>query len=87
MLTGTTSSGFAYQIEDEQLDNMELLDALAEADSGKILAISRVCDLLLGKEQKQRLYEHCRTEKGNVPTAAVRDEILNIIQGQANGKN
>ena len=87
MLTGTTSTGFNYEIPDEQLDNMELLDALADADAGKLLAISRVCDLLLGKEQKQRLYDHCRTEKGNVPTTAIRDEILSIIEGQNNGKN
>lgn len=87
MLTGTTSTGFEYNIPEEQLDNMELLDALAEADSGKLLAISRVCDLLLGKEQKLRLYDHCRTEKGTVPTASIRDEILDIIQGQDNGKN
>lgn len=87
MLTGTTSTGFEYSIPEEQLDNMELLDALAEADSGKLLAISRVCDLLLGREQKARLYDHCRTERGNVPTGAIRDEILDIIQGQDNGKN
>ncbi len=87
MLTGTTSTGFKYEIEDAQLDNMELLDALAEVDQGKILAMSRVCDLLLGKEQKQRLYDHCRTEKRNVPASAVQNEILEIIKGVPEGKN
>jgi len=87
MLKGKTSTGFEYEIENDQLDNMELLEALAEADAGKVLAIVKVCDLLLGKEQKQRLYDHCRTEKGNVPTASITNEILSIIQGQENGKN
>ena len=87
MLTGTTRSGFCYEIEDAQLDNMELLDALAEADAGSLLAVSRVCDLLLGKEQKRKLYDHCRTDRGNVPTALIRDELLDIIQGQDEGKN
>lgn len=87
MLTGTTSTGFNYEISEAQLDNMELLDALAEADAGKLLAISRVCDLLLGKEQKKKLYDHCRTEEGTVPTGALSKEILDIIQNQDQGKN
>lgn len=87
MLTGTTGTGFEYQIPEENLDNMELLDALADADAGKLLAISRACNLLLGADQKKKLYDHCRTEKGNVPLTAIRDELLSIISGSEDGKN
>ena len=30
MITGTTTSGFAYEIPESALDNMELVDAICE---------------------------------------------------------
>ena len=33
MIEGRTESGFEYQIADNAMDNMELLDAIAEIDS------------------------------------------------------
>ncbi len=90
MLQGATSTGFEYEIEDWRLDNMELLDALAEADKGNLLAFSVVCDLLFGKEQKKKLYDHVRTEKGTVPSEKLSAELLDIIRGtnpESDGKN
>ena len=57
MLTGVTSTGFEYTIADDNLDDMELLDALAAVDNGNILAASKVCTLLFGKEQKKALID------------------------------
>ena len=52
MIDGKTSTGFAFTIPRERLDNMELLDALAEADNGNVLAVSNAVTLLLGAGQK-----------------------------------
>ena len=75
MITGKTQSGFEFSIEKDRLDNMELLDELAEIDAGNVAAISRASTLLLGKEQKKSLYKHLRREKGNIPIEAFVNEI------------
>ncbi|MCC8104110.1 MAG: hypothetical protein LIP11_18285 [Clostridiales bacterium] len=86
-MTGVTKSGFEYSIPDSARDNMELIDALADLSNGNTLAISDVCLLLLGKETRKSLYEHLRTEDGNVPVAKVENELLEIISSFKEGKN
>jgi len=82
-----TKSGFEYEIDPEVFDNMELVDALDEADGGNHLALSRVCLLILGSDKKKELYDHVRTESGKVPIEAVTNEIVEIISGFKEGKN
>lgn len=84
MLTGVTGSGFNYEIADERINNMELVDALAEFDAveddGEMtLIMSRVCTLLLGSKQKAKLYDHLRASAGNVPIDKVINEVKEII--------
>lgn len=82
MIAGKTASGFEFSVEEDALNDMELLDALEEA------RLSTACSLLLGKEQRGRLYEHLRNEKGRVPVDRVSSELLEIIQaGGRRGKN
>lgn len=80
MIKGTLSSGFQYEIAEETLDNMELLDAIVDADDNT-LGITKVVRLLLGDEQRRKLYDHLRTEKGNVPVAAVSEAVAEIFRG------
>ena len=42
MITGKTERGFEFQIEEEALDDMELLDALVDIDNGRTDKISTV---------------------------------------------
>ena len=86
MLTGTTSTGFEWQVEEEALDDMELLDALAEIDAGRLDAVSAACLHLLGKEQRAKLYDHRRDERGRVRISDVSAEIGEIIAGMRDGK-
>ena len=86
MIKGKTSTGFAFTIPKERLDNMELLDALAEADNGNVLAVSNAVTLL-GKDQKKALYDHLRTKAGNVPVAAVSAAVREILSGGVQEKN
>ena len=89
MIKGTTESGFASELADSAMDNMELVDALGELDEGgHPFAMCRVCRLLLGEEQRKRLYDHLRTEEGNVPIKALGTEIMEILRGSGDaGKN
>lgn len=88
MITGKTKSGFAFSVEKETADDMELIDALAEMEDGNPLAVSRVCKRILGEEQRKRLYDHLRTSEGRVPAEEVANAILDIFSafGQE-GKN
>ena len=88
MIEGTTSTGFAFSISEEALNNMELLDAMAEMRDGDHLSMSKICLMLLGPEQRQRLYDHLRGESGNVPIDAVSRELMEIFNAKgAGGKN
>lgn len=86
MIKGKTTSGFDFQLEEHVLDNMELLDAIVEADENPAL-IPKIVNMVLGKEGKKRLYDHLRTEMGNVPIMAVAAEVAEIFNCNQQGKN
>nr|DAP67689.1 MAG TPA: hypothetical protein [Caudoviricetes sp.] len=83
-----TKSGFECLIDKKQMDDMELVDKIAEADAGNPLAVSAVIEKVLGKEQKAKLYNHLRNEDGRVPIEKVGEEIVEIITSLGSeGKN
>ncbi len=87
-MTGTTKSGFAYNVPDSVFENMELIDALADAGGENPLAISTVCKLVFGNEQRKRLYDHLRLKDGTVPFEKVTEEIAELFNAKgAEGKN
>ena len=87
MICGKTKSGFEYKIEKSVLDNMELVDAIAEMDENMTM-ISKVVRLILPADQRCALYDHLRTEKGNVPIMAVSEEVAEIFRNSGSaGKN
>ncbi len=83
----TTKSGFCLEIEEERLNNMELLDALAALDEGDITALSTALRLLLTREQKKALYDHLRTPGGTVPIEAVTETLQEIFESSQPAKN
>lgn len=88
MLKGTTSSGFKFEVSEDVLDNMELVDTLAEMQDDNPLEVSKVVRIVLGPEQRSALYENLRTEDVRVPVMAVSEAIMDIFNafGQK-GKN
>ena len=83
-----TKSGFECLIDKKQMDDMELVDKIAEADAGNPLAVSAVIEKVLGKEQKAKLYNHLRNEDGRVPIEKVGEESVEIITSLGSeGKN
>lgn len=79
MKAGTLLNGFKYEIDEVIFDDMRFLDALAEADDGDPLAASRVCNMLLGKEQKRALYKQLQNEDGRVPIEAAFECVKEIM--------
>lgn len=80
-LTGVTKSGFAYSILEKNIKNYELVEALGELDTNP-LVLPRVLNLLLGKEQTQKLKDHVRDEDGIIDTEKVTLELEDIFKAQ-----
>lgn len=88
MYKGKLKSGFEYEIDESVMDNMELVDALAEGREDDPLAISKICRLILGEENRKRLYETVRTEDGRVPLKEISSAIKELFeQFGESGKN
>lgn len=85
MIKGTTESGFKFELNPEDVNDMEFVEMLAEVDND-ISKFPKVIEMALGKDQKRRLYDHVRTDAGKVPVdkaVAEFEEILTL----ANEKN
>lgn len=52
MIKGETKTGFAFELEEAVLDNMELVDALAEMQEDDPLALSAVVRMVLGPKRQ-----------------------------------
>lgn len=85
-IKGNTSSGFEYKIPEENLNNYELLEVLGEMEENPLL-LSKTINLLLGKEQANKLKDYLRTESGIVPTDKMSEEIMEIFNSQKETKN
>lgn len=87
-VTGKLENGFEYEIDDAVLDDMEMVDALSEAQSTNPLALSTVINKLLGSEQKKALYDAVRREDGTVPIEDITQSVVTIFQSIGDeGKN
>ncbi len=88
MKKGKTQSGFKYEIDENILDDMELIDAMAAAQGEDPTQISTVVVKVFGTEQRKKLYDHLRTEDGRVPVTDVANIITEILESLGDdGKN
>ena len=67
MVKGTTKTGFKFSIDPDAIKDMEFIELMAAADENP-LKYPAMIERMLGKEQKDKLYEHCRNEKGRKVT-------------------
>lgn len=94
MREGTTSNGFQYRFEETNLDDMRFVDILVsviDEKTGLLEKLKGTNDLLLlllGKEQKEALYEHIgKAHNGRVPRAEVEKALEEIMGGSKEIKN
>lgn len=87
MQKGKTKSGFEYEFNEDLINDMEVIDALAEiANNENILAVSTVVKKLLSDEERKRLYDHVMLEDGRVPVDALMEELSEMMSGSDEGK-
>lgn len=79
IIKGTTSTGFNFEISTDNLDNMEVIDLMAEAENdANPSVISKLSTLILGVEQKKALYDHIR-KNGRVSATVFMQEFSEIL--------
>lgn len=88
MKTGTTSTGFRYQFEERDLDDMRFLDVLvvvADENSSlldKAVGAKKMLSMMLGDEQLAALYAHIGERfDGRVPPAELENALEEIMNG------
>lgn len=80
-MKGTTKSGFKFDVDVDALDDAELLERMADAYAGDDgFALFDVMKKMLGAEQKKKLYDHLRDDKGKVSLRKVGEEMNDIFE-------
>lgn len=89
MLEGKLKNGFEVKIEDENLDDFEVLEALCdiEEDSNNITKMIFIFKRLLGKTQYDKLKEHMRSESGKISATEMADVLGEIFSLGSDLKN
>ncbi len=82
-MEGKTKSGFEYNIPEEAMDDMELLECLQQMDDeGKYWAVGKCLDILFGKDQKKAYYDFLRAKDGRVRVTVVGEDLAAIFTGE-----
>lgn len=75
-----SATGFECEFNPENLDNIELLEAIAESDENPKASVRMVELMFLGTNGKKALYDFLRDEDGRVSTKAVAEVIAEIFE-------
>lgn len=88
MKVGTTSNGFNFEFDEARADDMRFVELIVTtmdetaSEFDKLAAVTKMIEMLLGKEQKKALFEHIgRSYDGRVPFAEVNKALNEIMQG------
>ena len=87
VIKGETSTGFSFSIPRQNLDNMDLIDAISDMSNSDPLALTKVVVLMLGKDQKKALYDHIREKDGRVTVEKLSAEMTDIFAASNETKN
>ena len=87
MVSGTTKNGFRFCVDENSMNDMELVDVLADSTMDDAFRMSHVVRKLLPGDQRKALYDHLRVD-GRVPVDAVVATVEEIFAAMGNnGKN
>lgn len=92
MIKGSTKSGFEFEISKDILQDAEFLEPMYAIQDGEASQLYKLINVMLGKEQKKRLWAHIKkvTGKSRVMQPDVETEIadiFNAITEDAEAKN
>jgi len=74
------TNGFQTDIDPIVLDDLEVIEMLADIEDGNPLAFPRVSKKLLGQDGHRKLCDLLREKDGRVPTEAFGTELTEVIR-------
>lgn len=80
IVKGKTQTGFSFKVDSDLINDAEFLELFAEMQDGNNLVVFKIIKKSLGEEQKQKLYDHVRNKKGQVPIDRMSDEVTDIFK-------
>lgn len=87
MIQGKTRTGFQFSVNPDSMNDMELVDILADDTMDDSFRMSHVVKKLLPGDQRKALYDHVRVD-GRVPVDAIANEVEDIFAAMKTpGKN
>lgn len=87
MIQGKTRTGFQFSVNPDSMNDMELVDILADDTMDDSFRMSHVVKKLLPGDQRKALYDHVRVD-GRVPVDAIVNEVEDIFAAMKTpGKN
>lgn len=78
IVRGTTKSGFNFSVDINDFYDMRVMELLGKVEADPT-EITGLLDLVLGQEQKERLYKHCEDGKGRVSVEVCMSELEQIM--------
>lgn len=79
-MTGTTSSGFEFEMDDDLLKDAEFLELFYAVQRGDTGAIFELIEAAIGKKQKKELYDHVRNTAGKVMVEDLTPELEDMFK-------
>lgn len=83
-IKGITTSGFNFTLDPEDMNDMRVIEALAEVEKGNVLYVIDLIKLMLGEKQKEALYKHVANKEGKVSPELCMAEIKEIFEKAGN---
>lgn len=87
MIKGVTESGFEFEIDEQVINDMRVIDAMVAVEDKNLGGISRLISLIFTADQKKAFYDHLADENGRVPLDKASKEIFEIIGYNGETKN
>ncbi len=81
MITGKTKTGFEYHVEESAVKSWAFVEASAKAQSGDIVGMVEIVNILFPGEEKARLMSHIAQIDPTVPTELVSAECADVLSG------
>lgn len=81
------SCGFEAEVDETAVDDFAFLEAVDKIQDGDITAFARITRMLLAPEDKTRLMDVLKDEKGRVPVAEAVKQITELLEQLNSKKN
>lgn len=87
-ITGVTSKGFEFNVDKDTINDMEVVDLLADFEENENpVILSKLTSKILGRDQKKELYNSLKVD-GRVPIIEVSNAMTEIFRAFGEqGKN